>query len=233
MNSTDEAIAKAEAVLTRVTAPPKYAARVRAAQRRSAARKAKRIFASVVAIFIAMFIIGLIIPIGTTGVMIGVLLMVLAALGIAMMPGDVMPDAAVLPTTALAQLPLKTETWLASQRAMLPAPAQTLSDGIGLKLEALAPQLQALNENEPAAAEIRRLIADELPELVRGYGRVPEALRRANTDGIIPEKQLVDGLSVVDSELTRMSEQLARGDLEKLATQGKYLELKYQGDPLG
>jgi hypothetical protein len=233
MNSTDEAIAKAEAVLTRVTAPPKYAARVRAAKRRSAARKAKRIFASVVAIFIAMFIIGLIIPIGTTGVMIGVLLMVLAALGIAMMPGDVMPDAAVLPTTALAQLPLKTETWLASQRAMLPAPAQTLSDGIGLKLEALAPQLQALNENEPAAAEIRRLIADELPELVRGYGRVPEALRRANTDGIIPEKQLVDGLSVVDSELTRMSEQLARGDLEKLATQGKYLELKYQGDPLG
>lgn len=232
MNSTDEAIAKAEAVLTRVTAPPKYAARVRAAQRRSAARKAKRVFASVVAIFIAMFIIGLIIPIGTTGVMIGVLLMILAALGITMMPSESLPDAAALPTTALAQLPLKTETWLASQRAMLPAPAQTLSDGIGLKLEALAPQLQALNENEPAAAEIRRLIADELPELVRGYGRVPEALRRANTDGIIPEKQLVDGLSVVDSELTRMSEQLAKGDLEKLATQGKFLELKYQSDPL-
>jgi len=26
-----------------------------------------------------------------------------------------------------------------------------------------------------------------------------------------------------------MSEQLARGDLEKLAVQGKFLELKYQG----
>jgi hypothetical protein len=232
MNSTDEVLAKAEATLTRVTSPPKYSARVRAAQRRSAARKAKRIGASVLAIFIAMFIIGLIIPIGTTGVMIGVLLMVLASLGIIMMPGESLPDAAALPTTALAQLPLRTETWLASQRAMLPAPAQTLSDGIGLKLEALAPQLQTLNENEPAAAEIRRLIADELPELVRGYGRVPESMRRANTDGIIPEKQLVDGLSVVDSELARMSEQLARGDLEKLATQGKYLELKYQGDPL-
>ncbi len=232
MNSTDEVLAKAEATLTRVTTPPKYSARVRAAQRHSATRKAKRVFASVVAIFIAMFIIGLILPIGTTGVMVGVLLMVLAALGIIMMPGERLPDAAALPTTALAQLPLRTETWLASQRAMLPAPAQALSDGIGLKLEALAPQLQTLNENEPAAAEIRRLIADELPELVRGYGRVPESLRRANTDGIIPEKQLVDGLSVVDSELTRMSEQLARGDLEKLATQGKYLELKYQGDPL-
>ena len=232
MNSTDEVLAKAEATLTRVTSPPKLSAQIRAAQRRSAARKAKRVFGAVLAIFIAMFIIGLILPIGTTGVMIGVLLMVLAALGIVMMPGEGLPDAAALPTTALAQLPLKTETWLASQRPMLPAPAQRLSDGIGLKLEALAPQLQTLGENEPAAAEIRRLIADELPELVRGYGRVPEALRRANTDGLIPEKQLVDGLSVVDSELARMSEQLARGDLEKLATQGKYLELKYQGDPL-
>ena len=232
MNSTDEAIAKAEAVLARVTTPPKYASRVRAAQRRSAVRKAKRVFAAVVAIFVTMFVIGLILPLGTTGVMIGVLLMVLASLGLTMMPGERLPDAAALPTTALAQLPLRTEAWLASQRAMLPAPAQQLSDGIGLKLEALAPQLQALNENEPAAAEIRRLIADELPELVRGYGRVPDALRRTNTNGIIPEKQLVDGLSVVDGELTRMSEQLARGDLEKLATQGKYLELKYQGDPL-
>ena len=186
----------------------------------------------VVAVFIAMFVIGLVIPIGTTGVMIGVLLMILAAIGIAMLPGEALPNAAALPSSPLAQLPLKTESWLAMQRPMLPAPAQRLADGIGIRLETLAPQLQTLNENEPAAASIRRLIADELPELVKGYGRVPEALRRANTDGLIPEKQLLDGLTVVDTELARMSEQLARGDLEKLATQGKYLELKYQGDPL-
>ena len=232
MPSTDDILAKAEATLTRVTSPPKLSSRIRAAQRRSAARKAKFIFAAILAIFITMFIVGLIVPIGTTGVMIGALVIVLAALGIVMMPGESQPDAAALPTTALAQLPLRTETWLAAQRAMLPAPAQRLSDGIGLKLEALAPQLATLNDNEPAAAAIRRLIADELPELVRGYGRVPDALRRADTDGIIPEKQLIDGLAVVDSELSRISEQLARGDLEKLATQGKYLELKYRGDPL-
>ena len=57
---------------------------------------------------------------------------------------------------------------------------------------------------------------------------MPQALRRIDTDGIIPENQLLDGLKVVDTELSRMSEQLARGDLERLATQGKYLELKYQ-----
>jgi hypothetical protein len=36
---------------------------------------------------------------------------------------------------------------------------------------------------------------------------------------------------VVDSELERMSTQLAAGDLKALATQGRYLELKYLGTP--
>jgi len=89
------------------------------------------------------------------------------------------------------------------------------------------PQLATLDEREPAAAAVRRLIGDELPELVKGYTRVPQALRRVDTDGIVPEKQLLDGLAVVDTELKRMSENLARGDLERLATQGKYLEMKY------
>ncbi len=231
MNSTDEAIAKAEAVLSRVTQRD-VRQRVRRAGRR-AARAAKYSVIGVVGVLLSAIVLGFFVPLGISGVMLTVLAM-MAAVVIAVLfsrEPDVVVEA--LPKSPIKALPNQTARWLDQQRAMLPAPAQRLSDGIGLKLEALAPQLQMLGENEPAAAEIRRLIADELPELVRGYGRVPEALRRANTNGMIPEKQLVDGLSVVDSELTRMSEQLARGDLEKLATQGKYLELKYQGDPLG
>ncbi|MDB5700707.1 MAG: hypothetical protein JWL66_906 [Sphingomonadales bacterium] len=233
MNSND-VIARAEEALRRHGTAPRLEQRARAAQRRSAGRKAMRIIWAAAAILLAVIVAGLVMPtgVGTTGVMIAALLFMLIAVGIVMMPGERLPDAAALPTTALAQLPLRTENWLASQRALLPAPAQRLSDGIGLKLEALAPQLQTLDEREPAAAEIRRLIADELPELVKGYGRVPVALRREGVDGMAPDKQLIDGLTVVDSELSRMSEQLARGDLQKLATQGKYLELKYQGDPL-
>jgi hypothetical protein len=234
MNS-DEVLARAEAALQRHGTAPRLEQRARAAQRRSAGRKAMRIIWAAAAILLAVIVAGFILPtgVGTTGVMIAGLVFMLIALAIVMMPGERLPDAAALGTTALAQLPMRTETWLASQRALLPAPAQRLSDGIGLKLEALAPQLQTLDEREPAAAEIRRLIADELPELVKGYGRVPPALRREGIDGMAPDKQLIDGLTVVDSELARMSEQLARGDLEKLATQGKYLELKYQGDVLG
>ena len=230
MNSTDEAIARAEAVLTRVTNRDTRQ-RIRRAGRR-AARAAKFSVIGVIGVVLAAIIISFFVPLGISGVMLTVLAMMAAVALAVMFSGE--PDVVVeaLPKSPIKALPHQTARWLDQQRAMLPAPAQKLSDGIGVKLEALTPQLQMLNENEPAAAEIRRLIADELPELVRGFGRVPENLRRANIDGIIPEKQLVDGLLVVDSELTRMSEQLARGDLEKLATQGKYLELKYQGDPL-
>ena len=230
MNSADEAIARAEAVLARVSQRG-VRKRVGRAGRR-AVRATKYALAGVAGILLAAIVIGFFAPLGVSGVMLTMLAM-MGAMALAIFL-SAEPDITVeaLPKSPIKTLPNQTARWLDQQRAMLPAPAQKLSDGIGLKLEALVPQLQTLNENEPAAAEIRRLIADELPELVRGYGRVPEALRRANSYGIIPEKQLVDGLAVVDSELSRMSEQLARGDLEKLATQGKYLELKYQGDPL-
>jgi hypothetical protein len=168
-------------------------------------------------------------PVGINGVIIAALAILASVLLLSVFPGDSEPTAEALPTTQLALLPLKTEEWLSTQRLALPVPAARLVDGIGVRLEGLVPQLATLDEREPAAAAVRRLIGDELPELVKGYTRVPMNLRRVDTDGIVPERQLIEGLQVVDTELARMSEQLARGDLEKLAVQGKYLELKYQG----
>jgi len=79
------------------------------------------------------------------------------------------------------------------------------------------------------AVELRKLLGEELPELVNGYRRVPDALRRESRDGPSPDRQLCEGLGVVDAALSRMSEQLASGDLHRLATQGRYLEIKYKG----
>ena len=204
---------------------------------RSAAIRVRRAAMTAFGILVAAFIWGAFVsPLGIGGVLAVALMLMLAVLFVALLPTSTrvrVPDLKTLPSTPLPQLPDKTKAWLDGQRLALPAPARSLADGIGVKLTALAPQLATLDEREPAAAAVRRLIGDELPELVRGYQSVPQALRKADTDGIVPERQLMDGLSVVDSELSRMSEQLARGDLERLATQGKYLELKYQGDGLG
>jgi hypothetical protein len=195
-----------------------------------AGRALKFSIAGVAVILLGALVTGLFMPLEVTGVMITALgALGAVALGV-MLSREPIVSQDMLVKADIKTLPHTTSLWLDAQRKALPAPAQALADSIGVKLECLVPQLQALDEREPAAAEIRRLIADELPELVAGYQRVPENLRRDGLNGLSPDKQLVEGLAVVDSELKRMSEQLASGDLNKLATQGRYLEIKYQGD---
>ncbi len=229
--SADDIIAKAEAALQRHGGQSRLQQRALKNVAKAGVVKAKRVAWLAAAFLFGIPLFALFIqPLGIGGIILAVMAFAGLALGSLMMPAGIKDDLAALPSTALSQLPLSTESWLARQRPALPPPAQRLADGIGLRLEQLSPQLRSLDEKEPAASAIRRLIADELPELVNGYQRVPEHLRREGLDGLNPDKQLIEGLTVVDSELSRMSEQLASGDLTKLATQGRYLELKYQGD---
>ncbi|MBH1998707.1 MAG: hypothetical protein I8H96_06165 [Sphingomonadaceae bacterium] len=229
MSRSDRVLADAEVVLRRHSDRGQSLS-MRARQRRNAGlmRKVKYAFWAVLAVLLASTVAGFVMPLGTTGVMIVLGMMIAALLLIALLPSEPRVRTESLAETELAALPLKTEIWLENQRKALPAPAITLVDSIGVKLEALAPQLERLNPQEPAAQEVRRLLADHLPELVTGYQSIPQPLRREERNGRVPEKQLVDGLSVIDAEITRMSEQLASGDLDKLATQNRFLELKYQ-----
>ena len=208
------------------------ARRSRERRRKAAARIFRRILLATIAIVLAVFAYGIVVgPIGIEGVMGAVLAAVLTWAAIIAFSGTPAPTPEALVQTDLAQLPGRTEEWLERQRPALPAPAVRLVDGIGLRLDALAPQLAALDPREPAAVEVRKLLCDDLPELVNGYQRVPPPLRRESRNGMTPDTQLAEGLAVIDSEIARMTEQLAAGDLHKLATQGRYLELKYGGDP--
>lgn len=230
--SSDEILARAGEVLDR--------ARVRETVERgvkSGVTRVRRAAITGAAVLLAAFIYGAFLsPLGITGVLAVALLLMMAMTAALLWPTGAArvraTDVRTLPTVPLAQLPSKTESWLAGQRLALPAPARTLADGIGVKLAGLSQQLQAVPEETPAASHVRRLLAEELPELVQGYARVPANLRRDGIDGISPDKQLVEGLDAVDTELKRISEELARGHLESLATQGKYLEYKYRGDGL-
>ncbi len=227
----EDVLSRAEAALDRHGGTSRLQKRTMERVARAGLTKAKRIAWLTAAFLFGVPLFALFVqPLGIGGIMLAVMAFFGLALAALLWPAGSKVLATALPTTALGRLPLSTEEWLASQRRLLPPPAQRLADGIGLKLEQLAPQLQLLDENTQAAFAVRRLIADELPELVNGYARVPEHLRRESTNGLHPDKQLIEGLTVVDSELSRMSENLAAGDLTKLATQGRYLELKYQGD---
>jgi hypothetical protein len=192
-----------------------------------------RIAAADIAIVIAAIVVGWFVPLGIGGAMLVMGALIAATLLLAIFPltPDVKPEA--LAQTPLKQLPLKTEQWLETQRPALPAPAQTLVDGIGVRLEGLAPQLQTLDEQEPAAAEVRKLVGEQLPELLKGYARVPTALRGVERNGKTPDQQLADGLKVIDDQIAGMSAQLAEGDLNLLATRGRFLEIKYREDGVG
>lgn len=235
MPKSDRVIADAEALLQRVSPEGRRLAQ-RARQRRTAAaaKTGKRIgIATAIVIFAAIVWALVIGPIGVLGFAGALAAIVVAALIILL--SSQMPEETPerLGQAEIAQLPARTESWLQNQRPALPPPAARLVDGIGLRLETIAPQVAMLDPAEPAAQQLRKLIAEELPDLIQSYTRVPPSLRKQARDGASPDARLVEGLGLVESELARMSADLASGDLHKFAVQGRYLELKYKGDEEG
>ncbi|NYT42663.1 hypothetical protein HZY97_17955 [Sphingomonas sp. R-74633] len=169
-------------------------------------------------------------PLGMMGALLVAVLLIAATMLFAVMPASAPVSVEKLAEIPLKALPRSTERWLETQRPALPSPVRGLVDSIGVKLETMAPQLATLDENSPAAVEVRKLIGEQLPELVKGYGRVPEPLRRVERNGLTPDQQLAQGLQLIDDEIAEMTAQLAQGDLDNLATRGRYLQIKYQGD---
>jgi hypothetical protein len=179
-------------------------------------------------------IIGAIIDgIGFWGVMITGILGAAAAYVLMRYPEMPMPTAESLRITDIATLAGKTEIWLEAQRPALPAPAVTLVQDIGLRLDQLAPQLQTLDENDPAAREVRKLVGDHLPELISTYTSIPRHLRGEGQSGGSPDQHLVDSLGKISTEIDSVTRQLASGAIDNLAIKTRYLDYKYGAGPEG
>lgn len=231
----DRQLASADALLER-TRERYGSVSKRSRQRREAEilRRVGRIALADGLIIVAALAAGLILPagIGMFGALLVMALLIVATVTLAIFPLSAPPRAEQLTQVPLKALPLTTERWLETQRPALPAPVRGLVDSIGVKLEILSPQLAALDEQSPAAGEVRKLVGEQLPELLNGYARVPEPLRRVERNGLTPDQQLAQGLQVIDDEIAEMSAQLAQGDLDLLATRGRYLQIKYRDEDL-
>lgn len=227
----------AEELIRRVSPEGRARARrIRERKRRAARRLMARFFLAAIAVAAATGAFGLIVaPVSSAGFLIALVAFALACALIVRVSREREPDVEATAAVALPLLPQRTEAWLERQRPALPPPAARLLDSIGVRLDALAPQLTDLDPRSVAAASVRKLLCEELPELVKGYRRVPEPLRRQGGDGgASPDRQLLDGLAIIDGEIARMTGQLASGDLHLLATRNLYLELKYKsGDGFG
>lgn len=127
-------------------------------------------------------------------------------------------------------VPAQAARWLDARRAALPAPAAGVLNQLDVRLDTLSVQVAALDEDSPLAAELRRLVGEQLPGFVADYTRVPPAMRSTPRNGMTPDQQLVEGLAVIERELGEISERLAQGDLDALETKRRYLQVKYEED---
>lgn len=231
MSEVDDLIARSSEVIDRTRANSRGGStRSRKGRENEVMRRVARIAVADVAIVVAATVVGLFIPLGMFGALAVMLLLIATTVVLAMAPTTPEVRAEALPGAPLRILPMQTEAWLDRQRPALPAPAQTLVDAIGVRLDALGPQLAELDDTAPAAGEVRKLIGEQLPELVKGYRRVPETLRSVPRNGRTPDEQLADGLRVIEGEIAEMSASLAQGNLDSLATRERYLQIRYRED---
>lgn len=195
--------------------------------------KIKRIVLTVAGIVFAAMIAGLIVDgIGFVGVMITLMAIVAAVFLLSSFPRMKPPQRADLNKGDVKQLVGRTELWLEHQRPALPPPAVNLVDQIGVQLDALGLQLEGVDQNHPAAREVRTLIGDTLPEMVDSYRKIPRNLRSEKRAGASPDEQLTESLGKISAEIDGVTRQLADGALDDLAVRTRFLEYKY-GDADG
>ncbi len=236
MSEVDDAIASARASWSRISddrgavGAARLPTRARARNTQAIGKRLTRIVVADAVILIAAMVIGWVVPLGIGGAMLVMALLVAATLLFAVWPAERAPTPERLASVDIKALPRQTERWLEAQRPALPAPAVTLVDRIGLRLETLAPQLARFADDAPEAIEVRKLVGEQLPAFVKDYERVPQALRTTPRNGRTPDAELVAGLSLIEQEIGEMTQRLAQDDLDTLATRGRFLEMKYRDE---
>jgi hypothetical protein len=206
------------------------AAQSRRLQRRtkSVATRVSRAVLGAAGLVLAALIYAMVIsPLGVSGFML-LVIGVVALMGLLLRyPREETPTRETLKEAELGALPNRVEDWLDRQRTNLPPRAGRQIDELLLRLEVLSAQLKEVGPGAPVAGDARRLIGDHLPRLVDTYLKVQAPYRQPGSEA---EAQLHESLATISSELKRLSDQLAKGDLDALAIEGKFLEQRY-GDP--
>ena len=191
-------------------------------------KKARNIGIAVAAILVAFTAAGIILDgIGFVGVMLAFFAL-LAAFGVfGTFPKLKVPSREDLTKGDVRTMVGRTELWLEHQRPALPPPAAKIVDDMGVQLDALGLQLETIDQQHPAAREVRSLVGDVLPETIDAYRKIPQHLRGEKRAGATPDEQLTASLGKISQEIDHVTRQLAEGSLDDLAIKNRFLEYKY------
>lgn len=198
---------------------------------KSLLKRVRNIALAVVAIWIGAGVFSAVIgPLLFWGFMATVLATVVAVGVLATFPKVKTPKRADLGQGSPAQMVARTELWLEAQRATLPPAAARIIDQMGVQLDALGVQLQNIDPAHPAAAEVRELVGEYIPETIENYRRIPANMRKEAHIGKSADERLTDSLTKLSGEIDRVTRRLAEGALDDLAIKTRYLEYRYGGD---
>jgi hypothetical protein len=233
-DKVERAIARFDRVTQRLDergGPARDAAR-RDRQRLNASlsRTAVRVGVAAAVIWLATIAVGLVTPIGMFGFLAALIITIVVAVLFIARGGK---DAIAAPAAPSADLPNgamveRFDSYLYRARTALPAPAQAEIDAINRILPSLKQTLSRIDTIDPAAQDARRLMSIHLPGLIDRYANVPAAYRQEQDgEGKTVDQRLVDGLAAGRAALADVSEQLARGDVAALETQGRFIESRY------
>lgn len=204
--------------------------RERARVNRAIGRRLASVGVAVGVISLLTIIVGLIMPIGMFGF--------LAAVGIAIGIAALLffwPSEGATPTVPKdagnAEMVQRFDSFLYKTRRALPAPAQTVVDGISAELGTLKATLERVDPLDPDAQDARRLMSVHLPGLVERYVNVPPAYRsEPDAEGLTVDQRLVEGLGAARSALGEVNQRLAKRDMDAFQTHGRFIQSKY-GEP--
>jgi hypothetical protein len=204
------------------------------ARLRHFARKVIRILMAVAVVLVGAMIAGIVLGgIGFTGIMLTVLAIIAAVMVFATFPKFKVPVRADLNKGDVRQMVERTELWLEHQRRALPPPAVQLVDDLGVQLDQLGLQLQAVDQSHPQVREVRKLVGEVLPETIDSYCSIPQHLRTEQRAGATPDEQVTGSLKRISDEIDSITRQLAEGSLDNLAIKHRYLDTRYGKDADG
>lgn len=233
-DKVERAIARFDRVTQRLDerGGPAQAAARRERQRLNAgfSKFAIRVAVATALIWLATIAVGMVTPIGMFGFL-GAL--VATALVVVLFLARGGRDAIAAPAPPSADLPNglmvdRFDSYLYRARPALPAPAQAEIDAINRILPSLKQTLSRIDTLDPEAQDARRLMSIHLPGLIDRYANVPPAYRKEEDgEGKTVDQRLIDGLAAGRTALADVCEQLARGDVAALETQGRFIESRY------
>lgn len=195
--------------------------------------RAKYFAGAVLTILVSASIAGIVLNgIGFTGVMMVALAVMAAAFVFTKFPKVKIPRRSELKLGNPKQMVTRVELWLENQRAVLPPMAAAIVEKMGGQLDALAAQLETMDEAHPAMSEVRELVGDYIPETIDNYSKIPEHLRSEEHAGSTADERLVESLSKLSGEVDRVTRRLAEGAMDDLAVKSRYLDYRFGGDDL-